>query len=197
MSPVSASHTLTQKTVLAACAAALVSVCAAAPAPAQERREAALGGGWTLIEQGALFGEDGSSVFARHQHGGTQFEIGCFRRQALNLIWTPADTHALPDTVTVEYRVNGALAGTQTQTVEAPQGRFWVSRLTRRPGPPGVVVDVLEAVLRAGAGEITLSAHEARSGGPAGPALVTDTVTFNNDDLGQISERILTACPLR
>ena len=184
------------KTALAAGIAALLVLSAAPGALGQDRRETALGGGWTLIEQEPLFGEDGSSVFVRHRQDGAELELGCFRRQTLNLIWTPADTSALPDQVTVQYRVNGAIIGTQTHLMEAARGRFWASRLTRRPGPPGVVVDVLQAIAQAGRGEITLSAHEGWSDAPEGPALVTHTIVFDQDELNEMSERILTACPL-
>lgn len=182
------------KTALAAGLAALLVLSTAPGALGQDRRDTAPGGGWTLIEQEPLFGEE--SVFVRHRQDGTEFELGCFRRQMLNLIWTPADTSALPDQVTVQYRVNGAIIGTQTHLMEAAQGRFWASRLTRRPGPPGLVVDVLVAIAQAGGGEITLSAHEGWSDAPEGPALVTHTIVFDQDELNEISERILTACPL-
>ncbi|GGC99969.1 hypothetical protein [Aquisalinus flavus] len=132
--------------------------------------------GWSLYEKGDLSNPAEHFVKGVYEGYGPTFSFGCTRGYAFDVVWKPdvpiTGGALVPVTITIDdvTVVDGNLVPNDRNEYA------WTGR-------DGAAYDIVANIWDFWEGDLTLSA-----GG------VTDTVYFNEDDLGGISELVLASC---
>ncbi len=152
-------------------------------------------GTWLLRE----FGEFWYVFSASTQQNGTRLEIGCGagfvgERDWIELSLSPPAGTLPQERFTVLCAVNGKKVAA-SQNVNGGVGETSIVS-TGEAGSYGIGEELAEAMAAAWKGEITITFHDGWAA-PFGPAVFTQTLAFDEDEIGGASEMILAACGLR
>ena len=153
----------------------LVLAASAPPVSAQAAPEkTSLGlAGWELYQEGdAFFDPENAVVRATYADAGRTFSIGCTRGSSVDVAWQPGRP-LREGAAEASFRVNGRPVASGGF---AERGSGWSLE-------GGAALDLVQAMYEDRAGTVVIS-----GGG------VTDTIPFDEDKMGGVSELILFAC---
>ncbi len=192
---------MNSRSMIRALGAASVLLACASTAFAEDWRETRVdtaAGTWVMKEWGELFSGDAYAFYAATEQDGAKLEIGCSAGDtrlpdSVDLKFVPP-AGAIPlEKFTARYAVNGKLVAYQTFSGSAGQADLTSAVEAGSYGPAEVLA---EAMATAWKGEITVTFHKGWAS-PSGPSVYTHTFSFDEDQIGGVSEMVLTSCSLR
>lgn len=133
--------------------------------------------GWELHEKGDWFEDPSNAVVqAVWSNGKTRFSIGCTFGSSIEVTWQPSAPFAAGLAAPVTFSIDGRTVATRSFVGGEANAYGWSE-------PGGAALALVDAIYSKWTGNLIIS-----GGG------VIDTIAFDEQKLGGVSEVVLTAC---